>query len=281
MLALLLILALQPAAPPAALQPEPVAAPAPGMTAEPPLPLPASPVERRLPGLDGRPVRSLLHSFADPLPARHARLSHSIAVQRWIGASIAALPADQRTPTFICPLMSNGALASGLSCRPENAAAATPQLAQLVRLLYPAVTGGPALTAAAGPRAAMPRSLRFTLRLDPADWPPPWVPRSQPALAGEASSPLRTLIVRRYGDQYPPAALRAGVSALVMADCGVEADRSVSCRTLSIDPPASAPYFAAVVDQPVPRGVVPETLSDGRATPGLEFRVPLRFMMAD
>ncbi len=287
MLSLLLALA-QPVSTPSSdgppLPPMPTLAASTGaepVDADVPYTLPAATIERRVPGVDGRPVRSLLYTLPGEIPARRPGQPFTIAVQRWIGARIAELPQDQRAPTFICPLVPTGALVSGFSCVPERPSPHAHQLGRLIRLLYPKVAAAQPLAPIGGRGVAQARSLRFTLRLDPADWPAPWMPSGEPSLHGPPSNPLYSLMQQRWSYRFPPAALRAGASALVMADCGVEADRSISCRTASISPPASEPFFRGIVEQEMPRYLAPETLSDGRTTPGLEFRAPLRFTIAD
>lgn len=245
-----------------------------------PIPLPP-PVAEPMTGFIDGPRYTLVHTLPGNLPGRREDQGHSIAAQRWFGAQIATLLPDERSATFLCTISDEGVLAPTTLCTVERPSPNAVLLNRLGFLLRPAIAAGPAPDAAAAPdgrRSA--RALRFTLRLDPADWPAPWAPSGQPSLTGSAGNPLYSLMQRRWADRYPPAALRAGASALVMVDCGVEADRSVSCRTQSITPPASEPYFRDVIEQPIPSGLAPATLSDGRATPGMEFRVPLRFMMA-
>ena len=123
------------------------------------------------------------------------------------------------------------------------------------------------------------RRIEYRIGLDPNDLPPPPTDdarRFDPA----AASAIVSLLQRRLQRDYPPAALAADMDALVTGQCRVEADRSLSCRTLSIAPDAARPYFEGVVEGIYPNGTVPETLSDGTPTPGLLFRVPIRYIIA-
>lgn len=281
MLTLLLALS-QPAAGQALLQPAaPVSAPVVPLISVPPnaVPLPPPLVERHS-GVDGRRVPTMVYTLAPGTELPVAR-PLTIAQRRWIGAKIATLLPSHRNPTFLCRLTSEGVIGATSGCWLERLGTpATPDVhalrAQLGNLLRPPVDAGPAPASA---NDAMPRLVRFTLRHDPADWPSPWVPSGQPSLSGPPSNPLYAMMQRRWANRFPDAALRVDASALIIADCGVEADRSVSCRTVSISPPANEPYFRGVIEQEIPSGLAPATLSDGRATPGLEFRVPIRFMI--
>lgn len=238
-----------------------------------PIPAEAPPIVRaRAP--DGRRIREQVWRVG-PEMVRIRPLS--IAQQRWIADRLTAAGLEEQlSVTISCPIDTYGTVS--YLCDPRGLPPSSP-LYRIARAKgvsqQPYFSQFPAVD----PDSRIIRRIEYRIGLDPADRPPP-PPDEAPRFDPAAASAIVSLLQRRLQRDYPPAALAADMDALVTGECRVEADRSLSCRTLSIVPDAARPYFDDVVEGIYPNGTVPETLTDGTPTPGLKFRVPIRYIIA-
>jgi hypothetical protein len=236
---------------------------------------PAAPVEERLPDARGREVATLVYRLADDQPPARR---FTIAQRRWIGSRIGILPSGRRNVTIRCPLLSDGTIVSPDSCVAEDIADdyAHDIRQQLGRILRPAIPPIPAAES-----EAVPRALRYSISFDHADW-PGLTPLGDSRTFDRASSaPIIGLLLRQLREDFPALPLTMRLEARVTLQCFVESDRSVSCRVHSVDPAVADPYYRSAISSILPRGRLPERLSDGTPTPGLTFRVPFQYVIDD
>jgi hypothetical protein len=79
---------------------------------------------------------------------------------------------------------------------------------------------------------------------------------------------------------YPPAALRKGIEARVIATCRIAEDLSLACVSFEINPPERT-MFERAAKQIVALYRAAPKLKDGKGAAGAVVRVPIRFMLAD
>ena len=238
-----------------------------------PIPAQAPPVVRGRTS-DGRRVREQVWRVG-PEMLRIRPLS--IAQQRWIADRLAAAAlAEPLSVTISCWIGPEGGVTP--RCEPRGLPPSSPLYSVALRK---GVSQQPYFSTfpAAPVDSRIVRRIEYRIALDPADRPPP-LPDDARRFDPAAASAIVSLLQRRLRRDYPPAALAADMDALVTGQCRVEADHSLSCRTLAIAPDAARPYFEGAVEGIYPSGTVPETLTDGTPTAGLTFRVPIRYIVA-
>lgn len=243
-------------------------------SSQPPPPL-AAPIEEPIRDKHGRQIATLVYRLNDDQPPARR---FTIAQRRWIGSHIALLPAGRRSVTMRCPILPDGTIADAAACVAEEVADdyALEATERLGTLLRPAVPPIPVAESAAPARA-----LRYRISLDTADWPGPTPLGDRRVFDRAAAQPIVALLHRQMRNDFPEFALTLRLEARVTLQCFLEEDRSVSCRTQSVDPVVAQPYYRSAIDAIFPRGRLPERLSDGTPTPGLVFRVPFQFLIED
>lgn len=226
-------------------------------------------VSMRAAGPDGLAERFDLIRVPDAvLPAKSITLAQDYWLEGRLGAA-GNVPQSHRIHCYVGP---DGILWS--PCFPVdargNALPASAAVDALIKARMP-------LTLRL-PRSATPKQLRraeMTLH---------YVPTARPPLNWD-SAPLapagtRMTVLRVDHNDYPLAALRAGVQADIRVECMVLADQSVTCRTLSIDSPAPQ-YFNGWIESLYPRARVAKTLADGTPTAGMRVQQLVRMLIPD
>lgn len=168
-----------------------------------------------------------------------------------------------------CPILSNGEV--GYSCHLTGTALNKPSPPEISELAKPVVEQMPVFPRIM-PHLAQVRRVEFTLRYDPNDAPKLDLnsgPLVDKGWWGSFLSP-------RAAD-YPKKALNRNETATIIAECQVQTDLSVICRTFSVEGTSKPELFAGFVERLLPEAKAPATQTNGESSIGVRVRQSISF----